>query len=122
MAAAPLGTGVEVEGESLESFMGVSSLAASDVGSMRARSLSGATLRVMTLEVVEAALVEDLRRSFAGVDLLDGAIVCRVGGVEEIRPSKNGGCWGDFKVRAEKGEAVKEKGWRAGNQARGPAR
>lgn len=76
MAAAPLGTGVEVDGESLESFMGVSSLAASAAaGSRTARSLSGETLRVMTLEAAEAVLAEDLRRSFAGVDLLDGAIV-----------------------------------------------
>lgn len=76
MAAAPLGTGVEVDGESLESFMGVSSLAASDAaGSRTARSLSGETLRVMTLEAADAVLAEDLRRSFAGVDLLDGAIV-----------------------------------------------
>lgn len=76
MAAAPLGTGVEVDGESLESFMGVSSLAASDAaGSRMARSLSAETLRMTTLEAAEAVLAEDLRRSFAGVDLLDGAIV-----------------------------------------------
>lgn len=76
MAAAPLGCGVETDGESLESFIGVSSLAASDAaGSRTARSLSGETLRVMTLEAAEVVLAEDLRRSFAGVDLLDGAIV-----------------------------------------------
>lgn len=95
MAAAPLGTGVELDGSSLESFMGVSSLATSDAaGSRTARSLSGATLRVMTLEAVEAVLAEDLRRSFAGVDLLDGAIVSSFCGVaaETSQAVKNGDC------------------------------
>jgi hypothetical protein len=92
MAAAPLGCGVETDGESLESFIGVSSLAASEAaGSRMARSPSGETLRVMTLEAAEVVLAEDLRRSFAGVDLLDGAIVSSSrGGVaaETIEPLK----------------------------------
>jgi hypothetical protein len=76
MAAAPLGCGVETEGESLESFIVVSSLARSDAaGSRTARSLLGETLRVMILEAAETVLAEDLRRSFTGADLLDGAIV-----------------------------------------------
>jgi hypothetical protein len=59
------------EGESLASFMGVSSLGLCEVGSRRVRSLSDETLRVTSRE----AALEDLRRSFAvPAVLMDGAI------------------------------------------------
>lgn len=77
--AAGAGTGVELEvGDSLMSLMGVSSLTGCEAGSMMARSRSGETFRVTVLEeeeVVVVAVVDDLRRSLAGVaDLLWGAI------------------------------------------------
>lgn len=76
VAAAAAWRDVEsAEGESLASFMGVSSLGVCEAGSRSVRSLSAETLRVTSLEF---ALV-DLRRSFAGpVVLIDGAIVLGV--------------------------------------------
>lgn len=82
--AAGTGTGVEVEdGDSLASFMGVSSLLDCEPGSMIACSRSRETFRVTVLEdvLLLVAVADDLRRSLAGVaDLLEGAMAFAVMG------------------------------------------